>query len=102
MYMQMYISLMAPKRYSIAEARAKLPAIVDATRAGHAVEITRRGKPVAAVISIKELEALRAKPSPFAEAYERFRRVHPQGDVGIERDFVEGLRPRGTGRKVRL
>ena len=39
------------KRYSIAEARAILPTLVDEVQAGNEVELTRRGKPVAVVVS---------------------------------------------------
>ena len=46
------------KRYSIAEARSNLPSIVDQAEAGHEIELTRRGKPVAVLVSLRELQRL--------------------------------------------
>ena len=43
-----------PKRYSIAEARNHLPAIVHDAENGAPIELTRRGKPVAVLISASE------------------------------------------------
>ena len=54
LYMYMYIFDMA-KRYSIAEARSNLSSIVDQAEAGQEIELTRRGKPVAVVVSLREL-----------------------------------------------
>lgn len=42
-----------PERYSIAEARQMLPRLVHRVEAGKPVEITRRGKPVAALVSLE-------------------------------------------------
>jgi hypothetical protein len=36
------------RKYSIAEARVSLAAIIQRAEAGHEIELTRRGKPVAA------------------------------------------------------
>lgn len=48
------------KDYSIAEARHDLPAIVhEVERTGHA-RITRRGQPVAVMLSIAEYEQLKS------------------------------------------
>jgi prevent-host-death family protein len=43
-----------PKRYSIAEARSNLPSIVGQAEAGREIELTRRGKPVAVLVSLQE------------------------------------------------
>jgi prevent-host-death family protein len=91
-----------PKRYSIAEARSNLPSIVDQVEAGEAVELTRRGKPVAVVLSLGELERLRGERSSFGDAYRRFLKVHPPHEVGLEDGFLEQARARGPGRKVSL
>ena len=91
-----------PKRYSIADARSNLSSIVDQAEAGQEVELTRRGKPVAAVISLRELERLRGARVPFAEAYRRFLKAHPLHDVEVKRDFFQPSRDRSPGRKVSL
>ena len=101
MYISMYTSSMS-KRFSIAEARANLPAIVDRAEAGQEIELTRRGKPVAVVLSIRELERLRGERSSFGEAYRQFLKAHPLREVGLEGDFFESARDRGPGRKVAL
>jgi prevent-host-death family protein len=98
MYMTMYIGSMSG-RYSIAEARSNLPRIVDEAEAGREVELTRRGKPVAVVVSLREFERLRGKRARFGEAYEAFLRTHALDEVGVDEDFAASLRDRGTGRE---
>jgi prevent-host-death family protein len=101
MYILVYIKAMS-KRFSIAEARANLPAIVDQAEAGQQIELTRRGKPVAVVLSLRELERLRGERTSFGEAYRQFLKAHPLREVGVEDDFFGSARDRGPGRKVPL
>ncbi len=61
------------ERYSVAEARDHLPGILHGVERGTAVEITRRGRPVAVVLSIREYERLSGKKPDFWEAYQRWR-----------------------------
>lgn len=89
-----------PKRYSIAEARSNLPSLVDQAEAGQEVELTRRGKPVAVLVSLRELERLRGERAHFGEAYRRFLETHPLRDLGLDEDAFESTRDRGPGRKV--
>lgn len=90
------------KRYSIAEARSQLPTIIDQAEAGVEVELTRRGQPVAVVVSHREFARLRGKQLHFSDAYRRFLESHSLQEIGIERNFVTTLRDRTTGRKVSL
>lgn len=90
------------KRYSIAEARSNLPSIVDQAEAGQQIELTRRGKPVAAVVSLRELERLRGERVSFGEAYRRFLKTHSLHEVGIDEDLLGSVRDRDPGRKVSL
>jgi prevent-host-death family protein len=90
------------KRYSIAEARSNLPTIVDQAEAGAEVELTRRGKPVAVVISHRQLERLRSDRPRFVDVYRTFLRKHLLKDIGIESDFFQATRERAAGRKVSL
>lgn len=101
MYIEVYIFDMA-KRYSIAEARSNLPSIVDQAEAGQEIELTRRGKPVAVVVSLRELERLRGERVPFGVAYRRFLKKHSLRDVGIDEDSLRSARDRDSGRKVTL
>ena len=43
------------KQFSIAEAKNRLPTIVHSVENGPPVELTRRGKPVAVLLSIQEI-----------------------------------------------
>lgn len=101
MYISMYIKSMS-KRYSIAEARSHLPSLVDEAEAGQEIELTRRGKPVAVLLSLREVERLRGERMSFGDAYRRFLKTHRLSEVGLEADEVEPTRDRGTGRKVSL
>lgn len=89
------------KRYSIAEARADLAQIVDEAVAGAEVELTRRGKPVAVVVSRQHLDRLRSERPTFAEAYRRFLDRYPLDGIDADEVFG-GLRDEGAGRPVDL
>jgi prevent-host-death family protein len=89
------------ERYSIAEARAKLPDIVDEAASGTPVELTRRGRPVAVVVSLGEFERLKRGRPRFADLYGRFLAEHPLSAIGLGKAFPPRRR-RSTGRRVRL
>lgn len=89
-------------RYSIAEARSQLPAIVDQVESGLEVEITRRGQPVAVVVSRREFERLRGRSQHFGEAYRRFLATYSLEDIGVEADFASSIRDTTHGRDVAL
>ena len=61
-----------PERYSIAEARRNLPRLVHEAERGKAVELTRRGEPVAMIISHRRFEQLASRHAGFTEAYRTF------------------------------
>jgi prevent-host-death family protein len=90
------------KRYSIADARSSLPTIVNQAEAGTEIELTRRGKPVAVVISHRHLEKLRSDRPRFIDAYRAFLRKHPLKTNGVDRRIFESVRAKGAGRKVDL
>lgn len=86
------------RKVSIAEARDHLTAIVKDAEKGKAIELTRRGKPVAVLISASEYEHLRReRPSP-ADAYRRWRAKHPEGIEGFTKKELAELRDRSPGR----
>ncbi|MFC4311463.1 type II toxin-antitoxin system Phd/YefM family antitoxin [Steroidobacter flavus] len=99
MYRQVYTERMI-KSYAIAEARANLPTLIDEVEAGAAIELTRRGKGVAIMISVNEYQRLRSKRPTFQDAYQRLLKKHSLGEVGLEQDFARRLRDRSPGRKV--
>jgi prevent-host-death family protein len=90
------------KKYSIAEARSNLPTIVDQAEAGLEIELTRRGKSVAVLISPRQLQQLRGNRPRFADAYKTFLGKHSLKDIGLERKFFASAREKGGGRKVSL
>jgi antitoxin Phd len=88
------------KQFSIAEAKNRLPTIVHSVEKGPSVELTRRGKPVAVLLSIQEYELLSRKHTGFWNAVSEFRRKAENEGIEIsDRDFT-GLRDLSSGRKV--
>ena len=89
------------KQYSIAKARDHFTSLVRVVERESAVELTRRGKPVAVMLSIREYERLSARQTGFWEAYSVFREQVNLQELGIEPDTFAGLRDRSPGREVR-
>ena len=101
MYISMYIDGVT-RKYSVAEARSSLPTIIDQAESGLDVELTRRGKPVAVVISVREFERLRGDGARFGAAYRRFLETHSLEEIGLDDDFFGSGREKGRGREVSL
>ena len=89
-------------RYSIAEARSSLSSIVDQAEAGVEIQLTRRGRPVAAVVGIRVLEHLRGDRPRFSTAYREFLKDHALETIGLDSDFFTLAREQGAGRRVSL
>jgi prevent-host-death family protein len=65
-----------------------LPAIIHYVEKGPYVELTRRGKPVAVLLSIQDYERLSRKYTGFWSAVSEFRRkVEDEGIEISDRDF---------------
>ena len=90
------------RRKSIAEARDSLAALVKEVEAGPRIEITRRGRTVAILVSAVEYERLSARrPSPW-EAVRDFREAVVREGIDLDDDDFEGLRDPSPGRDVDL
>ncbi|MBW1902347.1 MAG: type II toxin-antitoxin system Phd/YefM family antitoxin [Deltaproteobacteria bacterium] len=90
------------KQFSIAEAKNRLPTIIHDVERGPHVELTRRGKPVAVLLSIQEYERLSRKYTGFWSAVSEFRRkIEDEGIDISDRDFKE-LRDPSAGREIEL
>jgi prevent-host-death family protein len=88
------------KRVSVAEAKNTLPALLHEAEAGP-VEIVRRGKPVAVILSRANYDRLRGKGEGVWSALERFRTTHDLAELDAAGAF-DGLRdPKTEGRPVR-
>lgn len=59
--------------YSIAEARNNLARLVHVAEDGEPVRLTRRGRPVAVLLSLGEYERLRAAGDGLWDRLQRFR-----------------------------
>jgi prevent-host-death family protein len=91
-----------PRTYSVATARAKLAKIVDDVESGAEVEITRRGKKVAVMMSAARYARLRGDRVAFMTAYETFLAEHDLRELGVDADWAAGLRQHDAGRSVKL
>lgn len=88
------------KQISIAEAKNRLPTIVHGVEKGPSVELTRRGKPVAVLLSIREYERLSRKYTGFWNAVSEFRRRMEDEGIEISEADLQGLRDLSPGREV--
>jgi prevent-host-death family protein len=89
------------RQYSIADARSNLPRIVDEAEAGAEVELTRRGQPVAVVVSRRTFDRLRDTRTQFSEAYQRFLDQFSLDEIGLDESDRPARDPM-PGRPVRL
>jgi prevent-host-death family protein len=64
------------KTYSIAEARNDLSHVVREAEAGRPVTLSRRGRPVAVVVSAVDYSRMAGHRRTVAEAIDRFREAH--------------------------
>ena len=91
-----------PKTYSIAEARHNLAAIVHEAERQSPVALTRRGEPVAFLLSVQEYQRLLGKETHFWEAYTSFRNSVDLTQLDIESKLFHDLRDSASGREVDL
>ncbi len=85
--------------YSIAEARHNLAAIVHELDRGTTVELTRRGEPVAVLLSMRAYRRLNAPRSGFWEAYQAFRQAFPLVELDIAPEVFADVRDQTSGRE---
>jgi len=90
------------KEFSIAEAKNKLSTLIHYVEKGPCVELTRRGKPVAVLLSIQEYERLSRKYTGFWSAVSEFRRKVADEGIEISDSDFKGLRDLSVGREVKL
>jgi prevent-host-death family protein len=89
-------------RYTIAEARNKLPAIVHSVETGPPVRLTRHGRPVAVLLSIRQYERLSRQKEGYWSALKSFRELMEKEDIRITDEDFDGLRDDSRGREVEL
>lgn len=89
------------RQYSISDARNNLPNIVREVEGGPFVELTRRGQPVAVLVSIKEFRRLQSPKRDFWEALQEFWAKYDLSDLDID-EIYRDVRDRSPGREVEL
>ncbi len=89
-----------PKRYSIAEARHNLAAIVLELEAQQVIELTRRGAPVAVLLSLDAYRRLTGESPSFWEAYTAYRTTLDTAALDNEPDIFASVRDSSPGREV--
>lgn len=103
MYTFMNIMERNTDQYSIAEARRHLPTLVRDAEAGKAVELTRRGAPVAMLIGRRSYERLVAGQPGFAESFASFASNVDLDALALDPDALfGGIRPDTPGRDPAL
>lgn len=90
------------REYSIAHAKDHLTEAVRAAEAGEPVTLTRRGRPVAVIVSEAEYRRLAGPRADFWTALQAFRATFDSTRDGIEPEYWESLRDRSPGREVDL
>jgi antitoxin Phd len=91
-----------PEKISIAQAKNNFTTIIQGVETGPAVQITRRGKPVAMLVSLKEYERLSRRQNNFYDAMMAFRQSLEEDGVEMTGEEFEGLRDKTIGRDVEL
>jgi|CXWK01.1.fsa_nt_gi prevent-host-death family protein len=87
------------KSYTIADARHNLAAIVHELEQEPTIQLTRRGHPVAVLMSIQEHERLQAGLTTFTQAYQAFRASVDVAELSIDPSMFEDVRDESTGRE---
>ena len=86
--------------YSVAEARDRFAEIIHDLERVPRIEVTRRGRPVAVLVSVEEYERLRNGGTAFWNAYSAFRDAYDLAEQGIEPEVFEGVRESSPGREL--
>lgn len=90
------------KTYSIAQVRDHLSEVVHQAEAGGEIVLTRRGKPVAILLSQRRYAQLRGESSEFWNVYQQFRVQVDLESLGIEENIFTDVRDKVPGRDVKL
>lgn len=88
------------KSYSIAEARHNLAAVVHELELEPSIQLTRRGQPVAVLLSVEEYERLQAGKQSFWTTYQSFRTEVDLAALEIEPSVFADVRDQAPGREV--
>lgn len=90
------------KRVSVAEARQNFARLIQTAARGRVVEITRRGQPVAVLLSASHYLLLTGERPSFRAAVAAVRARRRIEQLGIGDEDFAGLRDESAGREVAL
>ncbi len=87
--------------FSIADARSQLPKIINTVEQGHITQLTRRGKPVAVLLSLKEYEALLTQgEGSLLHALNAYQVLKQPTKEGLSDEDIDSWRSQEIGRKL--
>jgi len=96
----MYIGV-SMQSFSIADARSQLPTIIHTVEKGDVTQLTRRGKPVAILLSLKEYETLLLQVrGSLLHAFKSYQSLMRPVDDEISDEEVDSWRDVEIGRKL--
>lgn len=90
------------KQISIVEARDHFTELVRQVEKNSGVQLTRRGKPVAVILSMSEFDRLQKGEGNFWDSYLVFRAQFDLDELAIEPEIFAEARDRTAGRDVTL
>ena len=93
---------MPSTKVSVAEARKHFARLIQRAQQGKTIEITRRGEPVAVLLSASEYSAMTGESPSFLEATRQVRERLAVEDLAIGDADFENLRDASPGRDVSL
>jgi prevent-host-death family protein len=86
------------ERFSISQARDKLTSLVRRVEANRPIELTRRGKTVAVLMSAEEYQRLTTPERGYWDVYQAFRSAVHLKEMAITAEDFADLRDRSAGR----
>ena len=89
-------------QYSIAQARDRFTRLVQEAESGQAAQITRRGQPVAVLLSVDAYEHLSSMQAQFGNNLEQFRVSCDIEGLEVDPDCIFDVRDKSSGRDVEL
>ena len=93
---------MAATKVSVAEARQHFARLIKRAQQGKTIEITRRGEPVAVLLSASAYSAITGEHSSFIDAMSQVRERLGVDELEIGDAEFEGLRGESPGREISL
>ncbi len=89
---------MTPASFTIAQARNHFPGLIHDAEKGNPVEITRRGKPVAVLVSVDAYRQMASSRPRFWDVVSNFRDRIKAGRPGLGPKDLRDPRETGPGR----